>query len=99
MKALDTLPIEKKLSRMSLLASGAALLLTSASLITFDVITFDRSLATRLTAFADIVGNTSASAVLFNDAAAADRNLAAMASQASITEAALYTPQGQLFAH
>ncbi len=96
---IEQLPIDQKLLWMSVVATGAALLLCAASLVTYDLLTFRDTLHNRLVAFADILGRNSASAVLFNDATSASQTLASLTPRANITAAALFNAHGELFAH
>src|SRR4051812_32173132 len=98
MESFDSLPIERKLLRMTLLTAGSAIVLVCLSFAAYDLITFKRIISSRILAFADIVGSNSASALLFNDSRAAERNLLAMRSRVGIEAAAIYTPKGLVFA-
>jgi PAS domain S-box-containing protein len=83
---------------MTLLVSGAALLLACASFLAYDQITFRDSVVRSLSAQAQIVGDNSVSAVTFNDAEVAQRTLSALRNSANVRAAAIVTPDGKLFA-
>jgi hypothetical protein len=98
MTRFQDLPIERKLLHMSLWSAGAALILACAAFVAFDLFTFRHVLAQRLTAYADIIGSNSASAVVFNDAKVAERNLQGLEARTGVEAAAIYTAQGNIFA-
>ena len=96
--SFDDLPIKRKLLVMSLLSTGAALLLFGSSFLLYDLLSFRKSLVNRLESYADIIGYNSTTAILFNDAQAADRTLQALKPRSSIVAAAIYSANGELFA-
>ena len=65
------LSIRRKLLVAYVLASGVALLLASVALFTFQVASFRRELVRTLASQADVIGYSAASAIQFNDVAAA----------------------------
>jgi len=83
---------------MNLLVSATALLVASVSIVAYDVVTFRDEMVQNLGIQAQIVGSNAVSALLFNDDAAADATLAALAGAPSIMAAAIYRPNGELFA-
>ena len=56
-------PIKRKLMLVILLTNGFVLLLMGSALITFELVTFRRSLATNLGVLADITGANSTGAI------------------------------------
>jgi signal transduction histidine kinase/CheY-like chemotaxis protein len=98
MLKFENWPIERKLLGMNLLTAGSALLLACAAFISYDFVSYRQTLTERLTAYADIVGANSASAILFHDVPTAERNLKALEARSGIDAAALYTAEGSLFA-
>jgi signal transduction histidine kinase len=89
--------IRQKLIAMSLLASGAALASAATVYMTYDYFAFRKSLATQLTVLADITSFNVSSAVLFKDAASAEKTLAALHGRRGLRSAQIYNPQGELF--
>lgn len=84
---------------MTMLTSSLALLLSSASFLIYDLIAFRTLLTQDLTTQAQIIGYNSAAAVAFKDESAASATLAALTAKNDIVAAALYSPNGQIFAH
>ena len=70
--------IKKKLTWMTTLASGAALLLATGAFVAYEWITFRSSLIQRLSTQADIIAINTASALDFNDPHSAEATLAAL---------------------
>lgn len=90
--------ISRKLTWMNMLVSGAALLLACAAFITYDKLTFRETMVRNLSTEAQIIGSNSVTALIFNDPAAAENTLSALRAAHNILAAAVYTPDGQLFA-
>ncbi|MEY2439504.1 MAG: hypothetical protein QOI34_889 [Verrucomicrobiota bacterium] len=91
-------PIKRKLMLVVLLTSGFALFLMGSALITYELITFRRSLAVNIGVLADIIGSNSTAALAFQDAKSAREILSALSAEHQITAAAIYDDKGQLFA-
>lgn len=96
--AFRDLSIRRKLLAIYVLTSGVALLLASAALLTFQVVSFRRELVRTLGAQADVIGYNAVSAILFDDAAAAEKMLAALQVDRDVLAAAIYLPDGTPFA-
>src|SRR5947209_15170212 len=92
-------PIKRKLMLVVLLASGFALLLMGVTLITYEVITFRRSLAVNMSVLAEIIGANSTASLAFKDATSAREILNALSAEHQITSAAIYDEQKKIFAH
>jgi protein-histidine pros-kinase len=92
------LRIGRKLTRMSMIASASALLLSCAAFVTYELLTFDAVAAQHLHANAQIVGINVTPALLFRDPAAAAETLAALRATPNIISAAVYATDGALFA-
>jgi signal transduction histidine kinase/DNA-binding NarL/FixJ family response regulator len=93
------LSIKRKLILMTMLTSSIALLLSSASFLIYDLISFRNLLTHDLTTQAQIIGYNSAAAMAFKDEPAATATLSALTAKGDIVSAALYSPNGQMFAH
>ena len=91
-------PIKRKLMLVILLTNGFVLLLMGSALITFELVTFRRSLATNLGVLADITGANSTGAIAFQDPRSAQEILAALSAEEQITKAAIYDRDGTIFA-
>jgi signal transduction histidine kinase len=90
--------IGQKLTWMNMLVSGAALLLACTAFAFFELADFRQTLVGGLSIQAQIVGANSASALLFNDPAAARNTLSALKAAPNILSASIYTPSGAVFA-
>jgi signal transduction histidine kinase len=84
-----------KLTNMTLLASGTALLTSTAAFTWYDWTTFQDRLEESLTIQAQMVASNSASALTFDDAAAASATLGALRFAPNIISAAILTTAGQ----
>jgi len=98
MRAFRNLSIRQKLTVMSVFASGTALLLACAAFLAYELITFREGMVRSLAIRADITGTNSASAILFNDEAAAVGTLAALKADPRTIAAGLYTRDNRIFA-
>jgi signal transduction histidine kinase/DNA-binding NarL/FixJ family response regulator len=96
---LQNLSIRGKLLLITMLTSSAALVLSSASFLIYDLITFRHLLTQDLMTQAQIIGYNSAAAMAFRDEAAATATLSALTAKEDIVAAVLYTPDGKIFAH
>jgi signal transduction histidine kinase/ActR/RegA family two-component response regulator len=92
------LPIRRKLTWVYVLTSGIALLLASSAFLAFQVITFRHDMVRTVATQAGMVGYNSASALLFNDRESAARTLEALRPDPHIVAAAVYAPDGAMFA-
>lgn len=95
---LRDLPIKRKLMLVILLTSSFALLLMGSALITYELITFRRTLAAGMGVLANIVGSNSTAALAFQDRKNAQEILGALSAEPQITAAAIYDEAGQIFA-
>ncbi len=90
--------INRKLTWLSLLASGTALLLACSAFVTYELITFRGAMVGSLSTQAQIVGSNSVSALQFADQRSAEETLAALRAEPHIISAGIYTLDGRLFA-
>jgi signal transduction histidine kinase/CheY-like chemotaxis protein len=90
--------ISTKLTWMNMLVSGAALLLACAAFFAYDLYTFRIGIVNNLSTEAQIIGSNTVSALLFDDSRTAENTLSALKASPHITYAAIYTPDGQVFA-
>jgi signal transduction histidine kinase/CheY-like chemotaxis protein len=91
------LPIRRKLTWVNILTSSVALLLASVAFIAYEAVTFRESIARQLTVQAQIIGDNSVSALLFNDREAAVKILAALRAEPHIIVASVYGKDGVVF--
>src|SRR2546427_2065057 len=98
MRAFRDLSIRQKLTVMSVFASGAALLLACAAFLTYELFSYRAGIINALSIRANVIGINSASAMLFNDEAAAVETLTALKADPRTIAAGLYTRDNRLFA-
>jgi PAS domain S-box-containing protein len=92
------LPIKRKMMLVVMVTSITALVVTAASFITYDLVTFRRSLLRNLTSISTIVAENSSRALLLDGEALATRNLAEFKVDRHVRLAALYDQHGKLYA-
>ena len=81
--------LAKKLTRMNLLVSGAALLTACAAFVAYDLATFRDSLVHDLSVEAQIIGTNSVSALEFDDPRSAEKTLSALRASPNIVSAGI----------
>src|SRR5260370_19332246 len=86
--------ITKRLTRMNILVSGAALVMACAAFVTYDWITSREAMVHNLSIHAQIAGSNSVSALLFNDPQSAENTLSALKAAPNIVSASIYTTDG-----
>jgi signal transduction histidine kinase len=90
--------ITKKLTRMNMLVSGAALLMACLSFVTYDLFTFREAIARNLSIQARVAGSNSVTALVFSDPHSAENTLSALKAAPNVMSAGIYSLNGQLFA-
>ena len=98
MPVFRDLPIKHKLTLLSVLASGSALILACGAFFVYDGWTFRDALLQRLSTQARIIGANSAASLLFGDPRSATETLAALSAEPTVVSAAVFTRDGKLFA-
>ena len=91
-------PIQRKLTAILLLISGLVLLLTSAAFVTYEVVTFRRTIQTHLATRSRILAANSTAALAFANEADATEMLAALKYDPHMVAAALYDRNGRVLA-
>jgi len=94
--SLRNTPIKRKLTLFILLTTSFALIFMGSVLITYEVVTFRRSLAANMTVLARIVGSNTTAALAFEDPKNATEVLGALAAERQITAAAIYDDRGEI---
>ncbi len=84
---------------MAMLTSSIAVILSSASFLIYDLVSFKNLLSQDLITQAQIVAYNSAAAMAFKDEAAANVTLSALTAKDDVVAAVLYTTDGRIFAH
>jgi signal transduction histidine kinase/CheY-like chemotaxis protein len=96
---MRNLSIKRKLTLLAMLTSGIAVVLSSASFLVYDLVTFRTLLSQDLQTEAEIVAYNSAAAMAFNDIAAANVQLSSLTAKSDLVKAVLYDDHGSVFAH
>src|SRR5260221_10557040 len=95
---LRDLPIRRKLSAITIVAAGAALVMASGSFAAYDLIAFRGDTVRQVSTEAEIIARQSGASLVFKDPDAARTTLDALAAEPHVVSAAIYTPGGALFA-
>jgi signal transduction histidine kinase/DNA-binding response OmpR family regulator len=90
--------ITKRLTRMNILVSGAALLMCCAAFVAYDLVSFREAMVHNLSIQAQIAGSNSVSALLFDDPQTAESTLSALKAAPNIVSAGIYTLESRPFA-
>jgi len=99
MRRLRDLSIRQKLTRVAMLSSSLALIFAATAFIAYDVLASRSAVARRLSTEAEIIASNTASALLFQDPAAARTTLAGLGAETHVRAPAVYDAHGHLFAH
>jgi signal transduction histidine kinase/HAMP domain-containing protein len=95
---LRNAPIRQKLTIITMLTSGVALLVAGVAILIYERQAFKREAAADLATLAEMIAFNSASAVSFDDAASAVQTLQSLAAERSMVAACVYAPDGSVFA-
>jgi signal transduction histidine kinase len=98
MSSFRDLPIKHKLTALSVLASGSALVLACFTFVVYDGWTFRDSLIQTVSTQAKMVGYNSAAALVFGEPRSARETLSALNAEPRIISAGVYIRDGKLFA-
>src|ERR1700691_169038 len=98
MRRVKPRSIVEKLTRMSMLVSGIALLVACVSFIAFDMVTYRANKVRSISTEAQIIGSNAVSALLFNDPQSAEDTLSALRAAPSVVSAGISTLDGRVFA-
>jgi signal transduction histidine kinase len=98
LRPVATTSIASRLARLNMIASGMALLVAGIALSAYDFVSFRTALLENQSVEARIVGSNTITALTFDDTEAAERTLGALRAEPSVEGAALYRPDGRLFA-
>ena len=98
MRIFQKASINQKLTGVIMLTSTAALLLASVGFLAYEILTFRDELARNVGILAEVVGDNSTSALVFDDPDVAEETLTALRHDRHIVHAGLYDANHQLFA-
>jgi signal transduction histidine kinase len=90
--------IAGKLTRVNLIVCGTALILAYISFLLYDIYSLRGDLINSLGTEARIIGSNSVAALLFDDPQAAESTLSALRGSPKVVSAAVFRPNGQIFA-
>jgi signal transduction histidine kinase/DNA-binding response OmpR family regulator len=90
--------ISKKLTSLNMLVSGVALLLACAGFCAYDLYSFRAALVNNVSIQAQIIGDNTVSALVFNDPQSAGKTLSALDANRHLIYAQIYTSDGEPFA-
>ncbi|HZU41380.1 MAG TPA: response regulator [Terriglobales bacterium] len=91
--------IRRKLILIIMATSSTVLLLASAALVSYDLLTFRAAMIRDVATLADVIGGNCTAALAFRDPQAAEDVLSALRAEPNVTAAAIYTRDKELFAH
>ena len=92
------LSIKKKLLFIQVFSSICGLFLATALLLIFEIAEFKQNTQDDLSAMAELIGNRSTAALMFDDRALAKENMASLEQLTIFRSACIYDKQNQLFA-
>jgi len=98
MRTFSDLSIREKLTAVSVLSSGLALVLACAAFLAYELFTFRQTMVRGLGTQAEMLGYNSISPLLFTDSDAALSLLGSLRADGHILSAGIVTSAGQLFA-
>ncbi len=96
-RLLQKLSIKKKLLFIQSFSSISGLILAAALLLIFEIVEFKQNAQDDLSAMAELIGNRSTAALLFDDRGLARENLASLEPLTIFRSACIYDKQGQVF--
>ncbi|HET9131012.1 MAG TPA: histidine kinase dimerization/phospho-acceptor domain-containing protein, partial [Terriglobia bacterium] len=95
---LRNMSIKRKLTLMTMLTSSIALVLSAVSFLVYDLVSFRQLLSQDLMTQAEIISSNSAAAIAFKDEKGANVILSGFKAKDDVVSAALYGPDGEVFA-
>ncbi|MDJ0851468.1 MAG: EAL domain-containing protein [Myxococcota bacterium] len=98
MPSLRDTPIRQKLILISLLASGAALLLACAGFVVYELTAHRDTTRSKLLAAGGVVAANSSASLSFEDPRSAETTLSALRAESQVFTACIYDARGDLFA-
>ena len=99
MRFLHDLSIRHKLTLITMLTSVVVLLLACGAFMSYELITFRRTMERDLSILGDVIANNSTAALTFDDASAARDALSALRAQHHVVSACMYRASGAPFAN
>lgn len=90
--------IQRKLTSILLITSGAVLVVTCAAFVVYESVTYKKEFAANVAAMAEVIGQGSVVSLEWKRPQQAGETLGALRSESQIRAACLYDEQGRLFA-
>jgi PAS domain S-box-containing protein len=97
-RSFQNLPINRKLTTVMMLTSSAALLLSCAGFVGYQLLSCIQNEKQNLATLGDVIAANSTAALSFHDQNSAEETLRGLKAEPSILSACLYTQDGTLFA-
>ncbi len=94
MRFLQNIPIKRKLTIITMLTSGVALLLACIAFVTYEQITFRHTMASELSVLTDLLDDNVAPGLTFNDPKSIETTLNSLNAHTHILAAAVYDKAG-----
>ncbi len=91
------IPIQRKLTILTLLISGAVILLTCASFFAYEILTFRQTTIRHISTLGEIIAANSTAALAFDNQDDAKEILTALRAERDIVAACLYNKEGKVF--
>ncbi len=102
MTAFKDLSIKRKLTAVIMLTSCVVLVIASTGFITSELVTSRRAIVQELSTIAEIIGNNSTAALVFDDKESAEETLSALSAKPNVVSAYIFRKtdgkQGPVFA-
>jgi PAS domain S-box-containing protein len=98
MRSLRNVPIQRKLTILTMLTSCVALLIACLAFVAYELVVFRTGMVADLSSTAEMLGDNSSAALSFNDPASAAETLKSLHLDPDVVGAALYDKNGRLFA-
>jgi signal transduction histidine kinase len=95
---IRNISIRYKFTAIAVATTAIILILASLAFVALEINNYRRALAQELTAIAQITASNMTAAIVFDDQAAAHETLTALSARPNIESAAIFTPDGRLFA-
>ncbi|NKB47830.1 MAG: HAMP domain-containing protein [Alphaproteobacteria bacterium] len=95
---IRNLSVRHKVTAIAVMTTTMVLALASVLFVALEINNYRRALVQELTAIAQISASNSTAAIVFDDQTAAHETLAALGARPNIEAAAIFTPDGSLFA-
>ena len=98
MSVYGSLSIKRKLTLIATLTSSVALLLACLAFITYELLQYRQSIIRELSVLAEVIGNNSTAALIFEDHLVAEEILSALKTEGDIEAGCIYDERNEVFA-